>query len=92
MRGATGQLQLAIDAAGPPILMPILSLQDVSKDYLTDGQPVHALSALSLNIERASLWRWWGGAAAENPRCSILRAMDFPTSARCFWDEFRRPP
>ena len=32
--------------------MPILSLQEVSKDYLTDGQPVRALSGLSLNVER----------------------------------------
>ncbi len=32
--------------------MPILSFEDVSKDYLTDGQPVRALNGLSLDVER----------------------------------------
>jgi len=37
--------------------MPILSLQDVSKDYLTDGQRVHALKDLSFGC---GAWRICG--------------------------------
>jgi len=69
--------------------MPILSLQDVSKDYLTDGQRVHALKSLSLDVERGDLWRWWGAAAAENPHCSILpEPWIFRRQAKCFWMGF----
>ena len=31
--------------------MPILSLQNVSKEYSTDGQPVRALDGVSLDVE-----------------------------------------
>ena len=31
--------------------MPILSLQNVRKEYSTDGQPVRALDAVSLDVE-----------------------------------------
>src|ERR1700761_7557678 len=37
--------------AAPFISMPILSLQNVSKDYSTDGQPVRALNGVSLDVE-----------------------------------------
>src|SRR5205807_2302716 len=42
--------------------MPILSLQEVSKDYLTDGQPVHTLTVFE-NIELPLLL-----AGKSNPR------------------------
>ena len=32
--------------------MPILSLQNVTKDYFAEGQPVRALNNLSLEISR----------------------------------------
>ena len=32
--------------------MPILSLQDVHKDYLSDGGAVHALNGVSLDVAR----------------------------------------
>jgi len=38
--------------------MPILSLQDVSKDYLTDGQRVHALKTFPLDVERGEFVAW----------------------------------
>src|SRR5258708_16023901 len=80
-------MQLAIDAAGPPILMPILSLQDVSKDYLTDGQPVHALSALSLNIERGEFVALVGrSGCGKSTLLNLAGAMDFPTSGKVLLD------
>ena len=35
-----------------PNNMPILSLQNVAKDYLTDGQRVRALDGVSLDFAR----------------------------------------
>jgi len=61
--------------------MPILSLQDVSKDYLTDGQPVHALSGLSLNVERGEFVALVGrSGCGKSTLLNLAGAMDFPTS------------
>src|SRR5258708_34295848 len=80
-------MQLAIDAAGPPILMPILSLQDVSKDYLTDGQPVHALSGVSLNVERGEFVALVGrSGCGKSTLLNLAGAMDFPTSGKVLLD------
>jgi putative ABC transport system ATP-binding protein len=80
-------MELAIDAAGPPIPMPILSLQDVSKDYLTDGQPVHALSGLSLNVERGEFVALVGrSGCGKSTLLNLSGAMDFPTSGKVLLD------
>ena len=80
-------MKLAIDAGGPPILMPILSLQDVSKDYLTDGQPVHALSGLSLNVERGEFVALVGrSGCGKSTLLNLAGAMDFPTSGKVLLD------
>lgn len=61
--------------------MPILSLQNVSKDYLTDGQLVHALSALSLNVERGEFVALVGrSGCGKSTLLNLAGAMDFPTS------------
>jgi len=61
--------------------MPILSLQDVSKDYLTDGQPVHALSGLSLSLERGEFVALVGrSGCGKSTLLNLAGAMDFPTS------------
>src|SRR6266436_713872 len=79
--------ELAIEAAGPPIPMPILSLQEVSKDYLTDGQPVHALSGLSLNVERGEFVALVGrSGCGKSTLLNLAGAMDFPTSGRVLLD------
>ena len=63
--------------------MPILSLQDVSKDYLTDGQPVHALSELSLNVERGEFMALVGrSGCGRSTLLNLAGAMDFPTSGQ----------
>ena len=67
--------------------MPILSLQDVSKDYLTDGQPVHALSGLSLNVERGEFVALVGrSGCGKSTLLNLAGAMDFPTSGKVLLD------
>jgi putative ABC transport system ATP-binding protein len=67
--------------------MPILSLQDVSKDYLTDGQPVHALSGLSLNAERGEFVALVGrSGCGKSTLLNLAGAMDFPTSGTVLLD------
>jgi ABC-type lipoprotein export system ATPase subunit len=67
--------------------MPILSLQAVSKDYLTDGQPVHALSGLSLNVERGEFVALVGrSGCGKSTLLNLAGAMDFPTSGKILLD------
>jgi ABC-type lipoprotein export system ATPase subunit len=67
--------------------MPILSLQDVSKDYLTDDQPVHALSGLSLNAERGEFVALVGrSGCGKSTLLNLAGAMDFPTSGQVLLD------
>src|SRR5205814_9903643 len=67
--------------------MPILSLQDVSKDYLTDGQPVHALTGVSLNVERGEFVALIGrSGCGKSTLLNLAGAMDFPTSGEVLID------
>jgi ABC-type lipoprotein export system ATPase subunit len=67
--------------------MPILSLQDVSKDYLTDGQRVHALKRLSLGVERGEFVALVGrSGCGKSTLLNLAGAMDFPTSGKVLLD------
>jgi ABC-type lipoprotein export system ATPase subunit len=67
--------------------MPILALQDVSKDYLTDGQPVHAISGLSLSVERGEFVALVGrSGCGKSTLLHLAGAMDFPTAGQVFLD------
>jgi len=67
--------------------MPILSLQGVSKDYLTDGQPVHALNGLSLDVERGEFVALVGrSGCGKSTLLNLAGAMDFPTSGKVLLD------
>jgi len=67
--------------------MPILAVQDVSKDYLTDGQPVHALNGLSLNVERGEFVALVGrSGCGKSTLLNLAGAMDFPTSGAVLVD------
>ena len=67
--------------------MPILSLQDVSKEYLTDGQPVHALDGVSLNVARGEIVALVGrSGCGKSTLLNLAGAMDFPTSGTVFLD------
>jgi ABC-type lipoprotein export system ATPase subunit len=67
--------------------MPILSLQDVSKDYLTDGQPVRALHGLSLCVETGEFVALVGrSGCGKSTLLHLAGAMDFPTSGQVLLD------
>ncbi|HUE54873.1 MAG TPA: ABC transporter ATP-binding protein [Candidatus Udaeobacter sp.] len=67
--------------------MPILLLQDVSKDYLTDGQRVPALCGLSLQVERGEFVALVGrSGCGKSTLLNLSAAMDFPTSGQVFLD------
>ncbi len=61
--------------------MPILSLQNVTKDYFTDEQPVRALNRLSLDVSRGEFVALVGrSGCGKSTLLSLAGAMDFPTS------------
>ena len=49
--------------------MPIISLQNVTKDYLSDGQRVRALDGLSLEVSGGEFVALVEEAVAVNRRC-----------------------
>jgi putative ABC transport system ATP-binding protein len=67
--------------------MPILSLQNVTKDYSTDGQTVRALDGLSLDVERGECVALVGRSGyGKSPLLNLAGAMDFPTSGQVLID------
>ncbi len=61
--------------------MPILSLQNVTKDYLAEGQPVRALHNLSLEVSRGEFVALVGrSGCGKSTLLSLAGAMDFPSS------------
>src|SRR6266849_2013547 len=78
-------------AAPPPfsdhLLMPILSLRNVTKDYFTDGQPVRALSNVSLEVARGEFAAVVGrSGCGKSTMLSLAGAMDFPASGEVLLD------
>jgi ABC-type lipoprotein export system ATPase subunit len=67
--------------------MPILSLQNVAKDYVADGQPVRALHNLSLEVSRGEFVALVGrSGCGKSTLLSLAGAMDFPTSGTVLVD------
>lgn len=61
--------------------MPILSLQNVVKDYFTDGQTVPALCGVSLEVEEGEFVALVGrSGCGKSTLLNLAGAMDFPTS------------
>lgn len=76
-----------MELACSQIHMPIVSLQDVSKDYLTDGQRVHALKDLSLDVTRGEFVALVGrSGCGKSTLLNLAGAMDFPTSGKVLLD------
>jgi putative ABC transport system ATP-binding protein len=70
-----------------PDQMPILSLHNVTKDYLTDGQRVRALDALSLEVSRGEFVALVGrSGCGKSTLLNLAGAMDFPTSGQVLVD------
>lgn len=67
--------------------MPILSFQNVTKDYFTDDQPVRALDHLSLEVSLGQFVAIAGrSGCGKSTLLSLAGAMDFPTSGQVFVD------
>jgi len=67
--------------------MPIVLLQEVSKDYLTDGQRVHALNGVSLSVERGEFVALVGrSGCGKSTLLNLAGAMDFPTLGNVLLD------
>jgi len=67
--------------------MPILSLQNVTKSYFADGQPVRALDNLSLEVSRGEFVVIVGrSGCGKSTLLGLAGAMDFPTSGQVLVD------
>jgi putative ABC transport system ATP-binding protein len=67
--------------------MSILSLQNVTKTYFTDDQPVRALYNLSLAVSRGEFVAIVGrSGCGKSTLLSLAGAMDFPTSGQVLVD------
>ncbi len=63
--------------------MAIIALQNVVKDYLTDGQRVRALDGLSLEVSRGEFIALVGrSGCGKSTLLNLAGAMDFPTSGQ----------
>ena len=67
--------------------MPVLSFLDVRKDYLADGQPIRALSRVSLQVEQGEFIALVGrSGCGKSTLLNLAGAMDFPTSGQVLLD------
>jgi ABC-type lipoprotein export system ATPase subunit len=67
--------------------MLILSLQNVSKDYISDGQRIQALSHLSIDVKRGEFVALVGrSGCGKSTLLNLAGAMDFPTSGQVLVD------
>jgi putative ABC transport system ATP-binding protein len=67
--------------------MPILSLRDITKDYLSDGQRVRALDGLSIDVEPGQFVALVGrSGCGKSTLLNLAGAMDFPTSGSVLLD------
>jgi putative ABC transport system ATP-binding protein len=67
--------------------MPILSLQNVSKEYSTAGQRVRAVDGLSLDVACGEFVALVGrSGCGKSTLLHLAGAMDFPTSGRVLLD------
>ena len=61
--------------------MPSLELRSVTKDYLSDGQPVRALDAVSLTVDRGRFVAIVGrSGCGKSTLLNLSGAIDFPSS------------
>ena len=67
--------------------MPLVRLEQVTKDYLTDGVAVRALDAVTLEVERSEFVALVGrSGCGKTTLLNLAGAMDFPTSGRVLLD------
>jgi ABC-type lipoprotein export system ATPase subunit len=65
----------------------LLRLEDVTKTYLADGQPVHALNGITLAVNRGDFVALVGrSGCGKSTLLNLGGAMDFPTTGRVLLD------
>ncbi|MGC1906810.1 MAG: ABC transporter ATP-binding protein [Candidatus Acidiferrum sp.] len=70
-----------------PYFMPILSLQNVTKDYSIDAAPVRALDGVSLDVAAGEFVALVGrSGCGKSTLLNLAGAMDFPTSGSVLLD------
>jgi putative ABC transport system ATP-binding protein len=67
--------------------MAMVAFQDVSKDYLTDGQRVRALENIALEVHRGEYFALVGrSGCGKSTLLNLAGAMDFPTAGGVLLD------
>src|SRR6516162_9794004 len=67
--------------------MPILSLEDVRKEYLTDGQTVLALDGVTMEVAAGEFVAVVGrSGCGKSTLLNLAGAMDFPTRGQVLLD------
>jgi ABC-type lipoprotein export system ATPase subunit len=73
------------NSSQPPL--ELLRLETVTKTYLTDGQPVHALNGISLAVNRGDFFALVGrSGCGKSTLLNLGGAMDFPTTGQVLLD------
>ncbi len=68
-------------------VLELLRLEDVTKTYVTDGQPVQALGGVSLTVQNGEFIALVGrSGCGKSTLLNLAGAMDFPTSGRVLLD------
>jgi len=69
------------------VVMSIVALQNVSKNYLTDGQQVHALQNIFLDVSSGEFVALMGrSGCGKSTLLNLAGAMDFPSSGKVLID------
>ncbi len=72
---------------GRPEVLELLRLEQVTKTYLTDRQPVHALNGVSLAVNRRDFVALVGrSGCGKSTLLNLGGAMDFPTTGEVLLD------
>jgi len=67
--------------------MPVLSFQEVIKDYVNDGQRVRALDGVSLEVAASEFVALVGrSGCGKSTLLNLAGAMDFPSAGRVLID------
>ena len=78
------EIPLTTESSG---LSELLRLREVTKTYVTDGQPVHALNGVSLTLYRGDFVALVGrSGCGKSTLLNLGGAMDFPTTGQVLLD------
>src|SRR6185437_14091297 len=89
MMDRTDAKHAGLVSKGSTDAVPLLRLTEVTKTYLTDGEPVHALNGVSLAVNRGDFVALVGrSGCGKSTLLNLGGAMDFPTTGQVLLDGF----